>query len=84
MIKIVCPVCVVDVPVIAFCRFLGVPDPVTSFFLGIIALSLAMVTLRWLKDKLLINKAAPKGSLLFITAAYSVLTLIAMRLVGMF
>lgn len=83
MISIVCPVCVLDGLVIASCRFFGIPDPVTSFFLGIITLSLAIVTLQWVKSKLLLTKS-PKGSLIFITAIYSVITLITMRLIGMF
>ena len=82
-VKIVCPVCVVDGFVIASCRFLGVPDPVTSYFIGVITLSLAIITLKWLKDKLLLDKT-PKGSLLFILAVYSVITLISMRMLGMF
>ena len=79
----VCPVCVVDGLIIASCRFFGVPDPVTSFLLGILTLSLAIVTLRYLKDKLLLTDV-PKGALVFILVVYSIMTLAAMRYLGMF
>ena len=80
----VCPVCVVDGFVIASCRFLGVPDVITAFLIGIITLSLAMVTLKYLKRKLMVETSAPKGSLLFILAVYSVVTIAAMKYLGMF
>ena len=82
--KIVCPVCIIDGALIFSCRFFGIPDPVTTFFLGILTLSLASVTLRYIKDKLLVDKYTPRGSLLFITAIYSVITLAFMRMLGMF
>lgn len=81
-IDIVCPVCIIDGLAIASCRFLGLPDSVTAFFLGIITLSLAIVTLHWIKSKYSLEKA-PKGLLLFITAMYSISTLLAMKIVGM-
>ena len=79
----VCPMCIIDGAIIASCRFFGVPDVVTTFLLGILTLSLAIVTLRWIKEKLLLEKTY-RGSLVFITAVYSTLTILAMRLVGMF
>ena len=79
----VCPVCIIDGAIIASCRFLGFPDAITAFLLGILTLSLAIVTLRWLKEKLLLEKTY-RGSLVFILAVYSTLTILAMRLVGMF
>ena len=78
-----CPVCVADAIVIMSCRFFGIPDVITTFFLGIATLSLAIVTLRWLKGMLLLDDA-PRGSLLIITAAFSALALLSMWLVGMF
>lgn len=77
-----CPVCIIDAVIICGCRFFGIPDPVTTYFIGIITLSLAIVTLRYIKTKLLLNKA-PKGSLVFITTIYSVLTLVVMKYIGM-
>lgn len=79
----VCPVCVVDGIVIASCRFFGLPDVVTAVFLGVLLSQFANITLRYLKEKLLLDKTI-KGSLMFILGVYIVLTLLAMRLVGMF
>lgn len=78
----VCPVCVIDGAIIASCRFLGVPDPITSFFLGILTLTFAIVTLKWLESKLLLNKT-PKGALIIILTIYSVITIFSMQLIGM-
>ena len=78
-----CPVCIIDAVIICGCRFFGIPDPVTTYFIGMITLSLSIITLRYLKSKLLLNKA-PKGSLVFITAIYSVLSICAMKYIGMF
>lgn len=79
----VCPVCISNGAVVAVCRFFGVPDSVTGVFIGVLTLALAIVTLNYLKDKLLINKA-PRGSLIFILAVYLTITFVAMRLIGMF
>ena len=79
----VCPVCIIDGAIIASCRFFGVPDVVTAVFLGVLLSQFANITLRYLKEKLLLEKTY-RGSLVFITAVYSTLTLLAMRLVGMF
>ena len=78
-----CPVCIIDGAIIASCRFFGVPDVVTAVFLGVLLSQFANITLRYLKEKLLLEKTI-KGSLIFILGVYIVLTLLAMRLIGMF
>ena len=83
LIKIPCPVCIIDGALIFSCRFFGVPDPVTSFLLGIFTMTLAIVTLRYLRDKLRLTDV-PKGALIFILVVYSVITLATMRLIGFF
>lgn len=79
----VCPICLIDGLAIASCRFFGIPDPVTTYFIGVITLSLAIVTLRWLKSKLLLDKT-PRGTLLFILGVYTTITFVTMRIIGMF
>lgn len=77
-----CPVCVVDAVIICGCRFFGIPDPVTCLLLGVIAMSLAIVTLRWIKKNFYIDET-PKGSLIFILTVYLILALLTMKAVGM-
>ena len=77
-----CPVCIIDGFVIASCRFLGVPDTITAYFIGIITLSFALITVKWLKGYFKMEKA-PKYTLLLILLLYTTLTLLAMDYIGM-
>lgn len=77
-----CPICIVDGVIIASCRFFGVPDPITSYLLGILTLSIAILTIRYIKSKLLLTKT-PKGSLVFVVIIYSSITIWIMNLLGM-
>ena len=77
-----CPVCIVDGVIIASCRLFGVPDVITSFLLGILTLSIAILTIRYIKSKLLLT-ITPKGCLVVVVFVYSFITLWIMKLLRM-
>lgn len=77
-----CPVCVIDCLVIASCRFFGIPDVITAYLIGILTLSVTIVTIQWMKAYFKVEKA-PKYTLLLILVLYSTITIIAMEAIGM-
>lgn len=78
----VCPLCVIDGIVIVGFRFLGVPDIITAYLIGIFTLSIGIVTLKYVKKKLFIEHA-PKYYILIILFIYSTITLWGMKSIGM-
>ena len=73
----VCPVCIVDGIVITACRFFGVPDVVTAFFIGLITVHLAMLTHRWIKNKGYVS------NYYYVLLIFVVVTLYSLYVVGM-
>lgn len=78
----VCPVCIIDGIFISSCRFLGIPDIITAYFIGIFTLSISIVTLKWVKKKLFIEHA-PNYYIVIILFIYSTITLWIMNQIGM-
>ena len=72
-----CPVCIVDGIVITVCRFFGVPDVVTSFFIGLLTVHLAMLTHRWIKKK------GHVSNYYVVLSLFTVVTLYGLHVVGM-
>ena len=73
----VCPVCIVDGIVITACNFFGVPDVITAFLVGLLTVHLAMLTHRWIKDR------QYKSNYYFVLFLFIVVTLYALKVVGM-
>ena len=77
-----CPVCIVDGIIIVSCRYFGVPDVITSYLLGVLVLSMSILTNRYIKSKLLLEKTL-KYSLVVVLSIYTIITLGSMKLLGM-
>lgn len=67
---------------IASCRFLGISDVVTAYFIGVLTLSFSIVIARWLKKELEVEKL-PKYTTVVIFIILSVITLWSMKSIGM-
>lgn len=80
-ITVICPVCVLDGVVVSVCHFMGVPDVITAFALGLLSTSMA-----YSLNKKLNNCRSWKkqpGQLLYLNVLCAALGLFAMKSLGL-
>ena len=84
MINVPCPVCVVDGALIIACRFLGIPDVILAFLIGILTMSAAYWTHSYIKAwQKSGNYKIYQGQLVVIVLGYSVFTLYVFKRFGL-
>lgn len=84
MIKISCPVCVLDGVVILTCRFLGIPDVIMAFLIGILTMSASYWTHSYIKAwQNKYNSKIYRGQLVVIVFIFGIFTVYVFKVFGM-